>query len=83
MVAIFFARATQMKVPDGHSVASLQGVNYYAHNFRGIAPLSKNFSVILIYYINTYRIAGNFCGVPIFVIFVVDSAVTKIFSYEN
>ena len=30
-----------------------------------------------------YRIAGNFHGVLIFIIFVVDSAVTKILPYEN
>ena len=30
-----------------------------------------------------YRMAGNFRGVLIFVIFVVDSAVTKISTHEN
>ena len=29
-------------IPDRHTVASVQGVNYYAYNFHGIAPLNGN-----------------------------------------
>ena len=38
----FFTHAyftTQITFQDRHTVASVQGVNYYAYNFRGIAPL--------------------------------------------
>ena len=54
------------------------------HMYRVLEVVNSS-SVCLVHfeYTNVYRMAGHFCEVLIFVIFVVDLAVTKISTHEN
>ena len=64
---------------------NFEGENFRGYNFRGSSEIRENFTprkFVAIRYRVSYRIAGYFRGVPIFVIFVVNRRVTKFSTHE-
>ena len=61
----------------------ISGMNSNVHNVQALETASYFVTFSTVLFIQCYRMAGNFRGVLIFVIFVVDSAVTKISTHEN
>ena len=68
-----------------HSLSDVLGQNVWACDEKFHTPrrLQLWHSCVMACSIVIYRMAGNFRGVLIFVIFVVDVAVTKISTHEN